>query len=123
MENVFQGILNVIVYLGDILLSNHTESDQLQLLDHVLHCLTKAGQEREMPVFVPSVTYLGHKIDAQGLHLIPDKVQAIQEATSPPNIQEFKAYLGLLTYYTPFLLNMYTVLSPLYLLLQKDVKW
>ena len=72
-----------------------------------------------MSVFVSSVTYLGHKIDAEGLHPPPDKVQAIQEAPSPTNVQELKTYLGLLTYYTRFLTNISTVLSPLYRLLQK----
>ena len=43
MENVLQGIPNVIVYLDDILLSSPTESDHLQLLDQVLDRLEKAG--------------------------------------------------------------------------------
>ena len=36
MENVLQGIQNVIVYLDDILLSSATESDHLKLIDQVL---------------------------------------------------------------------------------------
>ena len=126
MENVLQGIQNVIVYLDDILLSSATESDHLKLIDHVLDRLEKAGlraRKGKCQFFVPSVTYLGHKIDAEGLHPLPDKVKAIQDAPSPTNVQELKAYLGLLTYYSRFLPNMSTVLSPLYQLLQKDVKW
>ena len=126
MENVLQGIPNVIVYLDDILLSSPTESDHLQLLDQVLDRLDKAGlraRKEKYQFFVPSVSYLGHKIDGEGLHPLLDKVQAIQEAPSLTNVQELKVYLGLLTYYTRFLPNMSTVLSPLYRLLQKDVKW
>ena len=114
------------MYLDDILLSSPTESDHLQLLDQVLDHLDKAGlraRKEKCQFFVPSVSYLGHKIDGEGLHPLPDKVQAIQEAPSPTNAQELKTYLGLLTYYTQFLPNMSTVLSPLYRLLQKDVKW
>ena len=126
MENVLQGIQNVIVYLDDILLSSATESDHLKLIDQVLDRLEKAGlraRKGKCQFFVPSVTYLGHKIDAEGLHPLPDKVKAIQDAPSPTNVQELKAYLGLLTYYSRFLPNMSTVLSLLYQLLQKDVKW
>ena len=54
---------------------------------------------------------------------MPNKVKAIQEAPPPTNIQELRAYLGLLTYYNRFLPNMSTVLSPLYKLLQKSTKW
>ena len=126
MENVLQGIQNVIVYLDDILLSSATKSDHLKLIDQVLDRLEKAGlraRKGKCQFFVPSVTYLGHKIDAEGLHPLPDKIKAIQDAPSPTNVQELKAYLGLLTYYSRFLPNMSTVLSPLYQLLQKDVKW
>ena len=117
MENMLQGIQNVIVYLDDILLSSATESDHLKLIDHVLDRLEKAGlraRKGKCQFFVPSVTYLGHKIDAEGLHPLPDKVKAIQDAPSPTNVQELKAYLGLLTYYSRFLPNMSTVLSLLY---------
>jgi len=126
MENVLQGISNVIIYLDDILLSSATESENLQLIDQVLNRLEKAGlraRKEKCQFFVPSVTYLGHKIDAEGLHPLLDKVQAIQEAPPPTNVQKLKAYLGLLTYYSRFLPNMSTVLSPLYQLLQKATKW
>jgi len=43
MENVLQGIPNVIVYLDDILLSSATESEHLQLIGQVLNHLEKAG--------------------------------------------------------------------------------
>ena len=71
----------------------------------------------------PSVTYLGYRIDAEGLHPLIEKVEAICEAPSPTNVSELKSYLGLLTYYSKFLPNMATVLAPLYRLLRKDVKW
>ena len=72
---------------------------------------------------VPSVAYLGHVIDAQGLHPLPEKVDAIQQAPTPTNVAELKSYLGLLTYYGKFLPNLATHLAPLYKLLGKDVPW
>ena len=114
MENILQGIPNVIVYLDDILLSSATESEHIQLVDQVLERLEKTGlraRKEKCQFFVSSVTYLGHKIDGEGLHPLPE---AIQEAPPPTTIQEFRAYLGLLTYYNKFLPNMSIVLSPLY---------
>ena len=101
MENILQGIPNVIVYLDDILLSSATESEHIQLVDQVLERLEKAGfcaRKEKYQFFVSSITYLGHKIDGEGLHPLPDKVKATQEAPPPTTIQEFRAYLGLLTY-------------------------
>ena len=54
----------------------------------------------------PSVVYLGHRIDEQGLHPVAEKLQALQEALRPTNVSELKSYLGLLMYYTKFLPNL-----------------
>ena len=40
----------------------------------------------------PSVAYLGHVIDAEGLHPLPNKVHAIQQAPTPKNVTELKSY-------------------------------
>ena len=70
----------------------------------------------------PEVDYLGHKIDKTGLHPLPDKVQAIQDAPTPLSVQ-LKSYLGLLTYYNKFLPKLSSTLFPLHRLLQKDFHW
>ena len=96
MENILQGIPNVLVYLDDILLSSATESEHIQLVDQVLERLEKAGlhaRKEKCQFFVSSVTYLSHKIDGEGLHPLPDKVKAIQEVPPPTNIQELRPYL------------------------------
>ena len=71
----------------------------------------------------PSVSYLGYKIDGEGLHPLPEKVKAIQDAPTPKNVTELKSYLGLLTYYGKFLPNLSTHLAPLYQLLRHNTKW
>ena len=76
-----------------------------------------------MRLLVPSVEYLGHIIDAKGLHPSPEKIRAIKDAPEPQNVTELKSFLGLLNYYSKFLPNLSILLSPLYRLLQKDSKW
>ena len=49
-----------------------------------------------------SVTYLGYRIDKEGLHPLA-KVKALKQAPQPRNITELKSFLGLLTYYGKFL--------------------
>jgi len=88
--------------------------------------LSEAGlrARKEKCVFLaPSVIYLGHKIDREGLHPVPEKVKAVQEAPRPTNVTELKSYLGLLSYYSKFLPNLSTVMAPLYKLLQKKQAW
>ena len=66
------------------------------------------------------VEYLGHKVNELGIH---PTTKAIQEALQPHNVTELKSFLGLLSYYSKFLPNMSTTLSPLYALLQKNKRW
>ena len=72
---------------------------------------------------LPSVVFLGNKINAQGLHPLLEKVKAIKDAPKPRNVSELKSYLGLLNYYLKFLSNLSTVLAPLYELLRASIKW
>lgn len=126
MEGLLQGIPNVAIYLDDILVTGSTEKEHLQSLTTVLSRLEAAGLrlKRSKCTFLEKeVVFLGHKIDATGLHPVQDKVRAIQQAPAPKNVTELKAYLGLLNYYNKFLPRVSTLLTALYVLLRKDVKW
>ena len=70
-----------------------------------------------------SVVYLGHRIDAKGLHPNNDKIDAISRAPTAKNCTELKAYLGLPNYYNKFMPHLATELAPLYQFLHKDTLW
>ena len=126
MEGVLQGIPNVAAFLDDILLTGRNDQEHLQTLAEVLNRLEKAGLrlKRNKCMFMSKeVIFLGHKVDATGLHPVLDKVTAIQEAPAPTTVTELKAYLGLLNYYHKFLPNLSTVLAPVHKLLRKGVQW
>ncbi|XP_035806354.2 uncharacterized protein K02A2.6-like [Amphiprion ocellaris] len=126
MDNLLQNIPHVAVYLDDILVTGRTEEEHLRNLDRVLNRMAEAGLrlKRSKCVFqAPSVTYLGHRISAQGLSPLEEKVRAIKEAPSPKNVAELRSFLGLVNYYGKFLPDLSTVLAPLYQLLHKDSSW
>jgi len=126
MESLLQGIPNVVVYIDDILVTGATEQEHLKTLEEVLTRLERAGLRLKKPkclFMVPSVDFLGHKIDSQGLHPTPEKVKAVQEAPKPRNVRELKSYLGLLSYYSKFLPNLSSTLAPLYSLLKTSTPW
>ncbi len=70
-----------------------------------------------------SVEYLGHRVDAEGIHASPEKVEAILKAPQPKNVQQMRSYLGLLNYYRKFLPNLAAIIKPLNDLLHKDRRW
>ena len=76
-----------------------------------------------MCIFQREVEYLGYQIDANGVHTAPSKLQAIQQAPSPRNITELKAFLGLLSYYGKFISNLSKLIHLLNALLQQGAKW
>ncbi|XP_029551127.1 uncharacterized protein K02A2.6-like [Salmo trutta] len=126
MDNLLQGIPHVAVYLDDILVTGETEEEHLHHLDQVLKRFSEAGLrlKRSKCTFqAQSVTYLGHKITAQGLCPVEDKVRAIKDAPNPKNGSELRSFLGMVNYYGKFLPELSTVLAPLYQLLHKDCKW
>ena len=98
MDSVLQGIPKVICYVDDILVTGANDDEHLRTLGIVLQRLQSYGlrMKRDKCAFLqPSVEYLGHKVDAEGLHALPSKVEAILQAPAPNNLQELRSFLGL----------------------------
>ena len=49
-----------------------------------------------MLIFEDAVEYLGHRVDAQGVHTSAKKLKAILEAPKSQNVQELRSFLGLI---------------------------
>ena len=71
----------------------------------------------------PTVEYLGYRIDAQGLHAIEKKVEAIRNAPAPENQQQLRSFLGMINYYSKYISNYSTITHPLNELLKDGVAW
>ena len=126
MDTVLQGLPNTICYLDDILVSGATKEEHLHNLEMVLQRLEQyniRAKKAKCAFMCDAVEYLGHRIDADGLHTLSSKVKAIQDAPHPQNVQELRSLLGLLHYYGKFLPNLATLLHPLNALLKTGSKW
>ena len=103
MVCLLKGIPGVIVYLDDILIMGSSTEEHLATLDKIFHAeATGCGaqtEENKCVFLAPSVTYLGHRLDAQGLRPVEEKVKAVQGVSTPKNATELKSYLGMLSYY------------------------
>ena len=125
MENLLQGIPDVMVYLDDILVAGRSTAEHLQRLDQVLSRLQEAGlrlSRKKCSFMVSSVEYLGHRIDADGLHPLSE-VLAVQNVPAPEDVVQLRSYLGLLSYYNKFLPKLSTVVGPLHQLLSAAQPW
>ena len=114
------------MYIDDILVTGATIEEHLQNLEAVLKRLADAGLRlnRSKCFFLqPQIQYLGHLLNATGLHPTDEKVAALAEAPTPTNITQLRSFLGIVNYYGKFLPNLSDTLKPLYNLLCKNQKW
>ena len=126
MENLLLGIPRVCVYLDDILVTGLTEEEHLTNLAQVLSRLGSAGmrlKRGKCAFMLDGVSYLGHVISSEGLRMEDSKVKAIIDAPDPKDLSELRSFLGLVNYYSKFLPNLATTLSPLYRLLRQSSAW
>ena len=126
IEQIMQGLDKVLVFQDDILITGDTDSEHMATLNEVFRRLRKYGltvKSSKVTLFSDSVHYLGYKIDAKGVHVIDDRIEAISKAPAPENINQLRSFLGTVNYYSSFISNISSRLAPLYKLLNKDVKW
>ena len=126
MDAVLHGLPRVMCYLDDIILTGSTEAEHLATLATVLERLRSHGfrlKRQKCSFLQPSVEYLGHVVDAQGLHTTRGKQQAMADAPTPTNLTELRSFLGLVNYYGRFISNLATRLQPLTQLLHKGESW
>ena len=126
MDICMQGLPGVQCFIDNNIVAGRTEEECLQNLDISFQRLKDADfqlHELKCSFLKPRIDYLGHSIDAVGRHPLEEKIRAIKEAPAPKNVTELRSFLGILNYYSKFLPNLSSKLTPLYSLLEKDKKW
>ena len=126
MDNLLSDIPKAVSRLDDILVAGTDQEDHLHTLSLVLDRLLNAGfqlNKAKCKFLQPSVVYLGHKIDGEGLHPTEDERTAIRDAPRPKDVAALKSFLGLIMFYSRFMPHHSTVLAPLHSLLKKNTPW
>ena len=107
-------------------MTGSSDAEHLDNLDRVLKKLLASRLQVKLDkckFMVLSVTYLGHRIDSEGLHPTEDKIRAIRDAPAPHNVTKLKSFLGLFQFYSRYVPNVADELGHLYRLLCKRVSW
>ena len=71
----------------------------------------------------PSLTFLSHLIDKEGISQDPTKIAAIKDMPPPKNIKELQRFLGMVNQLGKFSSNISTISAPLQMLLSKNQAW
>ena len=70
-----------------------------------------------------SITFLGHKIDHNGIQPDPEKTQAIRDMRAPTTVLELRRFLGMVNQLGKFIAHLANLTQPLRGLLSKSTEW
>jgi hypothetical protein len=128
MHQIFGPFLDkfVLVFLDDILVYSRTPVEHEQHVRQVLDLLRRNqlfAKLSKCELFRPSVEFLGHIIDAQGLHMMQDKIKAVTEWPNLKSVDDVRSFLGTVGYYRKFIRMFSDVAAPLTALLHTGAKF
>jgi hypothetical protein len=98
VELAIAGLMNIIVYIDDILVHSKSHKEHLQQLDHLLNRLRNVGLNAKLPKCefgTTNVHYLGFRLTPGGILAGTDKLKAVKNAEVPKNIKEVRQFTGL----------------------------
>lgn len=109
-------LLQVIVYLDDIIVFGRTleehEERLLKVLDRLEECGLKISLDK-CQFCQPQVRYVGHIVSALGIATDPEKVSAVKNWKLPTDLRSLRSFLGFCGYYRWFVKNYLAIVRPL----------
>ncbi|XP_030594321.1 uncharacterized protein LOC115786334 [Archocentrus centrarchus] len=109
-------LLQVIVYLDDIIVFGKTLEEHEQRLLKVLDRLQEVGLKVSIDkcqFCQPSVKYVGHIVSESGIATDPEKVNVVKDWKEPTDLKSLKSFLGFCGYYRRFIANYSSIVRPL----------
>ena len=125
INNLFAGLLGntVVAYMDDLIVVSQSMEDHFRKLTLVLEKLSSAGLRLKLSKcnFLKSrLQFLGHIVNEEGIHTVPDKIKAVAEFPTPTNTDKVRSFLGLSGFYRAYVKDYSSIASPLTRLLKKD---
>lgn len=109
-------LLQVLVYLDDVIVFGRTLEEHKERLLKVLDHLGEVGLKLSIDkcqICLPRVKYLGHIVSAEGVAPDPDKIEAVTSWPRPTNLKALQSFLGFCGYYRRFIKNCSAIVRPL----------
>nr|GAT44896.1 protease [Mycena chlorophos] len=118
--------LFALVYIDDIVIFSKSWEEHLVHLDQVLGAIAKSGitlEPKKCFIGYSSILLLGQKVSRLGLSTHHEKVAAIQELERPKSVHDLQKLMGMVNYFSTYIPYYAFIMKPLFVLLQKGVKW
>ncbi|GJV44469.1 putative reverse transcriptase domain-containing protein [Tanacetum coccineum] len=118
------GLTNAPAVFMDLM--NRNKQEHEEHLKQILEFLKKEelyAKFSKCEFWISKVLFLGHRIDSEGIHVDPAKIESIKDWTSPKSPTEIHQFLGLAGYYRRFIEGFSKIAKPMTKLTQKKVKF
>ena len=101
------------VYLDDILIFSQSQEEHEAHLRKLFGRLQEHGlviSLSKCQFGVNEIDFLGHRVNQQGVFLLPEKVDAIRSFPRPTTVKQLQEYLGMVNFYHQLLpsCNLFT---------------
>lgn len=109
-------LLQVLVYLDDLIVFGRTLEEHEERLLKVLDCLGEVGLELlvdKCQICLLGFKYLGHIVSAKGVAPDPDKIEVVTSWPKPTNLKKLQSFIGFCGYYRRFIQNYSAIVRPL----------
>ncbi|GKC21752.1 putative reverse transcriptase domain-containing protein, partial [Tanacetum coccineum] len=112
----------VIVFIDDILIYSKSQEEHVEHLRLVLGLLKKEklyAKFSKCAFWLREVQFLRHVINGNGIHVDPNKIEAVKNWNAPRTLTEVRLFLGLAGYYRRFIENFSKIAKSLTIMTQK----
>jgi Reverse transcriptase (RNA-dependent DNA polymerase) len=123
MEQVLQGLQNILSYIDDVLIHTDTHEKHLEALEQVLMRLHQHHLKINLDKCLfgdQQVSYLGFTLTPEGIKPGEAKLKAIKNVTPPNDIKEIQSFMGLCNFFWYHIQDFAITAAPLFKLTRQD---
>ena len=126
-SKVFQQVMEPCnIAVDDIVIWGKTMKELQENLHQILDRAREVGTKLNAKNFklgVEEVTYVGHKLTAEGLKPDPEKIRAVNEMPPPKDKTKLQRFLGIVNNLSKFISNFSAKTESLRQLILEDIDW
>jgi hypothetical protein len=128
VNRTFADMLDIFVqiYLDDFLIYSLSYTEHVT---HVRQVLQRVIDEKlsvnlkKCTFHTTKVQFLGYEVTPDGVHMCPDRVEAIRNWEPPTNLKALQSFLGFCNFYCSFIRGYSSIVTPLTDMTRKNTPW